>query len=221
MDGDLDALEDERAIELSSIAAIFPELTINPSEPFSATIDLPVELAEPITVFFQPVAEGAPQPGLLTPPTSEKSKTCPTTQAAVNEKLPTDQPAQETHYLSHFPPLTVHIDLPLGYPAESPPKFRLGAKLSWLSEPTLQVLEGYGLKLWRDLGGSMIVFDYIDYLQRAAESGFRTDSGAFSPLILSYELKTPLMDFDLKAKRAKFEQETFNCSICLGMSSLT
>ena len=220
MDGDLDALEDERAIELSSIEAIFPELIISPSEPFSGTIDIPVELAEPIAVFFQPVAGGAPLVGLPNPPNSEKSKTSSVTQATADEELSTEQPVHEVHYLSYFPPLTLHIDLPTGYPSESPPSFHLNAKVPWVSGSALQELEYYGPTLWKDLGGSMIVFDYIDYLQRAAESGFRTHNRETSPLILPHELKISLMDFDLKAKRAKFEHGTYDCGICLGMFHL-
>ena len=40
--------DDEREEELSSIAAIFPELIINPSNPFAACIDIPVTPASPL-----------------------------------------------------------------------------------------------------------------------------------------------------------------------------
>lgn len=75
MSGDLeDADEDERASELSTLAAIYPELLIDPSDLFSATIDIPVKPTRPIFVSFPPSSDGE-QAGLPTPPNSD-DKVC-------------------------------------------------------------------------------------------------------------------------------------------------
>ncbi|KAJ5180197.1 translation termination inhibitor protein i.t1.c1 [Penicillium capsulatum] len=66
---DPESVEDDRSVELSSIAAIYPEITIDPASPFKATLDLPVALPSPTHVCFQqPIDVGLP--AALTPPTS-------------------------------------------------------------------------------------------------------------------------------------------------------
>jgi E3 ubiquitin-protein ligase RNF14 len=89
--------------------------------------------------------------------------------------------------------------------------FRLSTTSSWLPNAVLAQLKEQGDKLWEDLGRGQVVFDYIDHLQQAAERGF--DLG--SPLKVPQDLKILLLDFDSKTKREKFEQETFDCGICL------
>lgn len=71
MSGDMEeAEEDERSLELSTISAIYPELLRDPSDPFSATIDIPVEPVRPVFVCFPPTSDGV-QPGLPIPPESD------------------------------------------------------------------------------------------------------------------------------------------------------
>ncbi|KAI9874239.1 MAG: translation termination inhibitor protein itt1, partial [Watsoniomyces obsoletus] len=115
---DDDALEDERTIELSSIQAIFPELAIDPSDPYTATLDLPVTPLKPLRIqFSQPTAENAPSQ-LLTPPTSESQD------GAETVKVPTREGRAEieTHELDCLPPLKLRVHLHEGYPAKKPPK---------------------------------------------------------------------------------------------------
>ncbi|MCJ1259529.1 translation termination inhibitor protein itt1 [Lignoscripta atroalba] len=211
MDDDLESLEDERAVELSAIAAIFPELVIDPSNPFSACLDLPISPSKPLAVLFPPLAGGAPPVGLLTPPSSDG------TSDGVSAKtvMPDHQSVQDIHYLSHLPPLTLRIELPDGYPAQTPPTFNVQADISWLPHQKLQELRDGGRKLWEDLGRDQVVFSYIDYLQQEAEVGFGLVSDGADFLEVRQDLKIGLLDHDTKAKRAKFEQETFECGVCL------
>jgi hypothetical protein len=53
---DLETDEDERSVELATIAAIFPELLIDSHNPFSAKLDIPVNPAKPLAVTFSSTA---------------------------------------------------------------------------------------------------------------------------------------------------------------------
>ena len=180
--------EDERAIELSSIAAIFPELVIEPTNSFSASIDVSVEPVEPLAVLFPSIA---------------------------TEGQPAVHPSFDVSCLSHLPPLTLQLSLPDGYPTEKPPVFELHTQFSWLPESKLQELRDASHNIWEEMGRDQVVFSYIDFLREAAERGFDLIEGEGGFLQASQDLKVPLLDFDLKATRAKFEQETFECGVCL------
>ncbi len=204
--------EDERAIELSSITAIFPELVVDPTNAFRASIDIPVSPAKPLAVVFPPLADGAP-PTVLTPPTSDRvSGGDATGDAAGTQTGPIAGAVQDIHQLSHLPPLSLQIELQDGYPAEKPPVFYVATNLSWLPRDVLGHLREQGATLWEDLGRDQVVFAYIDHLQQAAESGFDLTE----PLRVPQDLKIALLDFDSKTRREKFEQETFDCGVCLG-----
>lgn len=210
-----DGLEDERAIELSSIAAIFPELVIDPTNSFRASIDIPVSPARPLTVVFPPLADGAP-PTVPTPPNSDAVTRGEETRDHVRmQTAPLVEAVQDVHQLSHLPPLTLQIELQNGYPAEKPPVFYVATNPPWLPRDVLGRLRGQGATLWEDLGRDQVVFAYIDHLQQAAESGFDLTD----PLRVPQDLKIALLDFDSKARRQKFEQETFDCGVCLGIST--
>jgi len=206
---DLESIEDERAVELSTLAAIFPELTLDPSNPFSASIELPVSPATPLAVKFASKVEVAIQTGLPTPPSSNGTK---------EDEVRTEAPRQEApnvHLISHLPPLMLRVTLPTGYPTQEAPIIHLESQSSGLSDLKLEELRAAGGVLWEDMGRDQVVFTYIDHLQQAAEDGFGFISGPYPTLELTPELEIPLLDYDLKAKRAKFEQETFECGVCL------
>lgn len=195
--------DDEREEELSSIAAIFPELTLDPASAFKASIDLPVAPSAPLAVTFPPV-DGAPPASLPTPPTSD------------NEGPPgLKAPVQEIHRLSHLPPLRLQVTLPDGYPADKPPQFDLSTSPKWLPDTTLQKLVDEGPALWEEYGHGQIVFAFIDFLQQAAERCFDLTGDAGAVIEVSDAIKIPLLDYDIKTKREKFEQETFDCGVCL------
>ncbi|KAJ5248874.1 hypothetical protein N7468_000325 [Penicillium chermesinum] len=196
--------EDDRSVELSSIAAIFPEIKINPESPFKATLDLPVALPSPTKVYFQqPVDVGFP--AALTPPTSIDEHKAELDQTA----------ARDVHVLSYLPPVNLHIELPDGYPSEKPPRVQLNTQPPWLPAPILAKLSNDCERLWKECGQDMVVFTYIDHLQQLAETAFGIQDTNDGELYLARDLKIPLLDFNSKTEREKFEQGTFECGICL------
>ena len=212
MADDLDEGDDERTVELESLAAIYPELLIDPlgSDPFAATIAIEVEPVEPLSIQFPP-ADGAPP--VFTLPHSNSEEISQLKNGANEIAAPKKEDATQ---LSHLPALNLTLSLPEGYPAEKPPVFHLTSQYSWLPASKLQELQEAGQALWEELGRDQVVFSYIEHLREAAERGFDMAQADNQVLEISPALKVSLLDFDLKAKRAKFERETFECGICLG-----
>src|SRR3954469_22367203 len=99
-------MDDERQIELDCISAIFPEIILDPENPFSASIELPVNPTNPVKVVFPASADGL----LPTPPLSETSgeEGLAPVNGVGNE---------ESHNLTYLPSLRLNIILPEGYPA--------------------------------------------------------------------------------------------------------
>ncbi|KAL8838716.1 MAG: hypothetical protein Q9170_002018 [Blastenia crenularia] len=216
MAGDTDEVEDERAIELATISAIYPELIINPSDPFSAILDIHVEPVKPLAVLFPPLTDGDVPTALPTPPDSD-SKAQKSSDNADLEIRPLFATVhdQEVRELSHLPPVTLRVELPPGYPDETPPALKLVNEVPWLPENVLQRLEKDGIGLWEESGHSQVLFSYIDHLREAAENGFNLASTSTLPLKIPRDLEIILLDFNIKAKRAQFEKATFECEICL------
>lgn len=206
-------MEDERQVELDCIAAIFPEIVLDPSEPFTATIDLPVNPRNPVKVYFPASTDGTIQTPFPTPPRSA---------ASGHEN---GEPAVgltnnvESHDLSYLPSLHLHIIWPEGYPASCPPKFELSTTPAWLSREHLEELQADGHRMWEEADHTEIVFGYIDSLQQAAENAFGYGKGKV--LEIPQDYKIALLDYDIKATQAAFEKETFECGVCLGKSADT
>jgi E3 ubiquitin-protein ligase RNF14 len=198
-------MEDERAIELDCIAAIFPELLIDPENPFSASIELEVKPAIPVKVVFPASAEGSAA-NFPTPPLSFDSGD--TEERAFNAAINI-----ESHNLSYLPSLHLRIILPEGYPAECVPQFELSTTPAWLSQAQLDELQANGARLWEEGGHCEVVYGFIDFLQQAAETAFGHADG--KALEVPQEFKIALLDFDIKATQAAFDKETFDCGVCL------
>ena len=214
MADDLDEGDDERTVELASLAAIYPELLIDPlcSDPFAATISIQVEPFEPLSIQF-PAADGAPPVGPFTLPQPNIEGISQSDNGGYEVTAPTKEDAAQ---LSHLPALNLTLSLPEGYPTQKPPVFHLTSQYSWLPNAKLKELQEAGQALWEELGRDLVVFSYIEHLREAAERGFDMAQADDQVLEISPALKVSLLDFDLKAKRAKFERETFECGICLG-----
>jgi E3 ubiquitin-protein ligase RNF14 len=210
-DGDTGtADDDERATELSTIAAIYPEIVTDPKNPYAASLSLAVFPSEPIKIRFQQSADST-APQLPTPPTSIEQDDGP----AINNPLNLQpETAVDEHDLAHLPPLTVHIILPERYPAQVPPTVRLSSTPPWVPQEILKRLQDDCEKLWEESGRGEVVYIYIDHLTQAAEHAFgvAADANGFQ---LSSDLKLALLDLDLKIKREIFEKETFDCGVCL------
>lgn len=219
MADDQEEADDERAIELTTISAIYPELLIDPSDPFSATIEIPVDPVKPLNVFFPPPADGAAPANLPTPPDSHDQDLFRNDAADQRPQL-SKHNEQESHQLSHLPPLKLRIRLPPEYPANQPPELELTADVPWLPVETLQRLGEDGVKMWEEMGHSQVLFAYIDHLREAAENGFDLASSSTEPLMMSSDLRIELLDYDIKAKSARFDMATFECGVCLGTSNI-
>lgn len=199
--------EDERSVELSSIAAIYPEIKIDPAFPFRASLDIPVKPSTPLPVCFEQQLD-AGFPEVLTPPTSLDA-------SDVGLGFATKDDGRDVHTLSHLPPLSLEIDLPEGYPSEKAPIFRLETNPPWLPHSIILRLTEDGNRLWEECGRDLVVYTYIDHLQQLAETAFSVSDTADQEVRLPRDIKIALLDFNNKAEREKFEQETFECGVCL------
>ncbi|EHL03845.1 putative E3 ubiquitin-protein ligase itt1 [Glarea lozoyensis 74030] len=186
--------------------AIFPEIILNPNEPFSATIDLQVKPSNPVKVVFPAAADGI----LPTPPhsdTSSQHEGEPTRELENRSKF-------ESHDLSYLPSLHLSIALPEGYPEEKPPQFKLSTNPAWLSRTHLDELEAYGKTMWEEAGRAVVAYGYIDFLQQSAENAFGfAEKGRL--LEIPQDHKISLLDLDIRATQAAFAKETFDCGVCL------
>ncbi|RMZ80475.1 hypothetical protein DV737_g2996, partial [Chaetothyriales sp. CBS 132003] len=203
-----DTLEDDRIIELSSIAAIFPEIYIDPSNPYHASLDLAVTPLQPLRIkFHQPTGDGR-RPHLPGPTTALSNGGQRTVGSGPNTG------PEDVHVIEHLPPLKLDILLRPGYPASEPPVVHLVTDSPWLRRNKLQELELACTRLWDEVGRDQVVFSYIDYLLQQAEDAFGL-AGGDGVVSLSPDLRLALLDFDRRIRRQKFEQETFDCGVCL------
>ncbi|KAM0204357.1 hypothetical protein ACHAPI_000110 [Fusarium lateritium] len=194
----MDESDDPRLMELGSLEAIYPEIRRpDAKDPFTFEIDLPVEPAAPVTVTF-PAASAPSHPGLTT-----------SVQAAEN-----GHPEIDSLEVSYLPSLRLRVRLPEGYPVDVPPEIEVSTTPQWLTRETIKVLEDDGPRLWDEIGRDMVAFTYIDHIQRAAEDVFGTIS-LEGTLQVDSEHKLAVLDHDIKAKKAAFEKETFDCGVCL------
>lgn len=205
--------EDERSMELSSILAIYPEIKIDPSSPFKASLDLSVVPSKPLHVWFHQTPSDVDLPTVLTPPTSVDASD---SGFELGNKVELENSNNnETYTVSHLPPLNLAIELPEGYPSENSPNFTLTTTPSWLPSSVITKLLDDGKALWEECGKDLVVFSYIDHLQQLSETVFGIDDGTDGGVRLPLELKVPILDFTSKAERAEFEQGTFECGVCL------
>lgn len=169
---DASDLEDERAEELITLQSIYPELDIDPTDPFAAQIELPVTPAMPFSVVFEP--------------------------------------EQDVRKLPYLPPLQVAISLGSEYPTVAPPSIKLSTTPPWLPDNTIRDLVKQARTLWEEYGGGPILFAYISYLQESAETAF-----GMADLVLPTVMKAALEAYSERMKRELFDNETFDCEVCL------
>ncbi|OAQ77518.1 RING finger protein [Purpureocillium lilacinum] len=205
--------DDARFMELETLEAIFPEIRRPSDVPgFVFELELPVRPAEPVTVLF-PAAEGAAPDGKQPAASSASSAAVPSSSTSPAPAGPAAEPV-DSLLVSHLPPVSLRIVLPDGYPADKPPQVSISTTPQWLSRETLASLEGDGPRLWEEAGRDMVAYSYIDHVHRAAEDVFGAVT-AEGTLAVPPEHKLAVLDYDIKAKRAAFEKETFECGICL------
>lgn len=197
--------DDERQTELDCIAAIFPELQIEPE--FCASLDIPVHPTAPVKVVFPAASDG----GGAGPPTPPGSAT---SGEEKEQNAEGDANIVESHNLSYLPPIKLRVTLPEGYPEEKPAKFELSTSPEWLSRAYLDELENNAVQMWEEAGRSLVVYGYIDSIQQAAENAFGFAEGG-KTLEVPQDFMISLLDYDIKATQAAFEKGTFDCEVCL------
>jgi len=185
--------EDQRDEELSALAAVFPELQYDKQDRHTVSLELPVNPAKAVTVFFPAATDGT----------------------AVTAAQPARNQV-DSHELSHLPPVLIQITLPEGYPEQEAPNITISTTPPWLPQEVVRRLETDGPRLWEDSGRYEIAYTYVDHVQQQAEEAFGLlgDKGA---LEVDSEHKIAILDYDIKARKATFEKSTFDCGICLGM----
>lgn len=204
---------DERAEELASIAAIYPELSIDPSNPYCATLEVPVAPEKPLKISFQSATERAAT-GLLTPPSSTGHSSDTSTRVE-NAATLMNALKVETHELSYLPSLHLQIDLPEGYPHEKPPTIAIVVEPGWLPQAILHQIKDQCSALWEDYGREQVVFTFVDYVREAADKAFGLADDHHQIFELEDNLKLVLLDYDMKCKKERFDKETFDCGVCL------
>ena len=192
--GDLgDEPDDERSAELEALAAIFPELIILPydrkDDVYQASLQLDIEPSNPVQI------------------TTPKSNDVATTLVDGNGVQD-----NEIHDLKHLPPLKIDIALPSTYPHLKSPSIQLESEDAWLPAEKMRHLSSEANNLWEATGREQVLFSYIDYIREQADDAF----GIRGVFAVPPALKLILLDFDLNAKKAKFERGTYDCGVCLG-----
>ncbi|KAK3311748.1 RING finger protein [Apodospora peruviana] len=183
----LDDSDEPRDVELSSLSAIYPEIQqVHPDDRYTIVLDIPVTPSKAVVVSFPATQEASADP---------------------EQRLPHQE-------LAHLPP--VHLEIAFGhdYPAEKPPKIAISTTPPWLPAETIKKLEDDGPRLWEEMGRDIVGFTYIDHVQQAAEDvfGLVDKTGA---LEVDPQHKIAILDYDIQARRAAFERETFDCGVCL------
>lgn len=99
---------------------------------------------------------------------------------------------------------------PDGYPDILPPQISIHTTHGWLSKEKLEELENLGSSLWEDYGHAQVMHSFITQIEELAESAFDITS-----LEVSHDLFAHLQASNRKAKKSKFEKDTYTCGICL------
>jgi len=187
--------DDERAEELETLTAIYPELAIDPTNSFTATLELPVNPTSPLLVRFLPV------------PIADDTYASAAAKAAAC--------IEHDVYLSYLPPVAIRMSLPKGYPADIPPTITVNTQLNWLPEDKIEELENEAANIWEEFGHCQTLFAYIDHLQQAAERGFDLEQSSEGCLVLPSDRESQLVNFDSITRQHVFDAGTFDCGVCL------
>lgn len=194
--------DNPRDVELSSLSAIYPEIQrLRPDDPYTIALDVPVHPSKAVTVFFPAAADDALPPGAN----------------GAEAAAAGQQGAVDSHELAHLPSVRLEITLGPQYPAQQPPHITISANPPWLPAETVKQLEDDAPRLWEEMGRDIVGFTYIDHVQQAADNvfGLVDDKGS---LEVDPRHKIAILDYDIKARKAAFEKETFDCGVCLGTS---
>ncbi|KAL2144106.1 hypothetical protein VTI28DRAFT_9560 [Corynascus sepedonium] len=198
-----DEFDDPRDAELISLSAIYPEIQqLHPDDPYSIVLEVPVNPPKPVTVFFPAIPGNDGQ--------------LPAVNGAPNtaDGGPGQQNAVNSHELAYLPSVRLEIILGPSYPAEQPPRVNVSTSPPWLPAETIKRLEDDASRLWEEMGRNIVGFTYIDHVQQAAADvfGLVDENGS---LELDSTHRTAVLVHDINARKAAFDNETFDCGVCL------
>ncbi|XP_018601528.1 E3 ubiquitin-protein ligase RNF14-like isoform X2 [Scleropages formosus] len=139
--------------------------------------------------------------------------------------------------VSFLPPLVLNFELPVDYPSNSSPVFKLNCK--WLSPSQLEGLQQHLKDLWEEGQGSVILFSWIQFLKEELLSFLQIQSplevygdnetkencsaekvhlaqgdplgqeaSSMSDILLE------LLDFDEAERQRAFDNQVFSCGVC-------
>lgn len=209
-DEDID-YDDLRAVEISTLKAIFPELVVDGKNKYAFSLEVPVNPADVVTVAFP--ATGIIENAIASIPAASGASSSAVDATAGTQP---ENRAIDTHELAYLPSLQLQITLPPAYPAEEPPTVAVTAAPPWLPSTVLDRLADDCRRLWEEMGHDQVVFSYVDHIQQAADDkvfGLVSQDGF---LAVDTEHKVAILNYDVVAKQTAFAKETFNCGICLG-----
>ncbi|KAK4680039.1 hypothetical protein QC764_209480 [Podospora pseudoanserina] len=205
--------ETERDTELQTLEAIFPEIqTPNKDDPYTIALELPVTPSKPVIVYFPTASNDGPPPD----PTVGRAPNGvnPHAGPAIAGGGQQGEPQVDSHELAHLPSIRLELSFGPRYPREEPPKVSISTNPPWLPSETIKKLQEDGPRLWEDMGRDMVGFSYIDHIQQAAEEIFGL-VGDGDALEVDPSHRIAILDYDIRARRAAFEKETFECGVCL------
>ncbi|VBB76068.1 Putative E3 ubiquitin-protein ligase RNF14 [Podospora comata] len=205
--------ETERDTELQTLEAIFPEIqTPNKDDPYTIALELPVTPSKPVIVYFPTASNDGPPPD----PTVGRAPNGvnPHAGPAIAGGRQQGEPQVDSHELAHLPSIRLELSFGPRYPQEEPPKVSISTNPPWLPSETIKKLQDDGPRLWEDMGRDMVGFSYIDHIQQAAEEIFGL-VGDGDALEVDPSHRIAILDYDIRARRAAFEKETFECGVCL------
>uniref|UniRef100_A0A3Q1JNH1 RBR-type E3 ubiquitin transferase n=1 Tax=Anabas testudineus TaxID=64144 RepID=A0A3Q1JNH1_ANATE len=129
--------------------------------------------------------------------------------------------------ISFLPPLLLNFELPEHYPSSSPPSFTLTC--SWLTNTQLSALTAQLLDLYQALGGTVVLFSWVQFLKEDAltfldiqnvlelpndEEPLQTEDEILSGLTPSQILMSQILIYNADQKQKVFDGTVFECSVC-------
>ncbi|CAK7243009.1 MAG: hypothetical protein STHCBS139747_004515 [Sporothrix thermara] len=225
MDDEID-YSDLRAVEIGTLRAIYPELVVDADDKYTFTLEVPVNPANAVTVAFPATGIIENAASMATGPSTASTASYAVAAAAAmavsdasasmsNGSQLQDGRVVDTHQLAFLPSLQLRVTLPESYPEEKPPSVVVTTVPPWLPSAVVVRLENDCARLWEESGHDQVVFSYVDHIQQSADDrlfGLVNENGY---LAVDMVHKVSILNYDVAAKQAAFERETFGCGICL------
>lgn len=142
---------------------------------------------------------------------------------------------REQIFIEHFPPISLHIQLPDAYPSQEPPHFCLS--IIWLPVWETSLVCQKLDEIWQENRHNEIIFPWLEFLQNNlfnylgisdfldVSSFLRKAPNDQLPTILCdprtinetvpSDIKTLLISHNKKAHKLQFDKNFHNCDICL------